>query len=213
MITEQQQETTSLYVLGLLSPEEAREFVSQVRANAELRTFLHSMQRTMDAVALTLPQAAPPPSLKDKVLRRVRNRAAADLAGVQPSQEAAPAGLRFLLGRESSGWKQLPLPGAWIKLLSFQPDRGYAVLLGKLEPGVRYPAHTNAGPEVFFASPRARSFTTAVQQPSAPPPKRTQSSHRILLSAAADATPQSFVAATTTVTRGLMGEDLLSAAR
>jgi anti-sigma factor ChrR (cupin superfamily) len=42
------------------------------------------------------------------------------------------------------------VPGAYIKLLSLQEDRGYAVLLGKLEPGVRYPAHINAGPEDFY---------------------------------------------------------------
>jgi anti-sigma factor ChrR (cupin superfamily) len=54
------------------------------------------------------------------------------------------------MGAETSGWKPLPIPGAWIKLLSFEPARGYAVLLGKLDPGVRYPAHTNAGPEDFY---------------------------------------------------------------
>ena len=50
----------------------------------------------------------------------------------------------------SAEWKQLPIAGAWIKLLSAQPDRGYAVLLGKLDPGVRYPAHINVGPEDFY---------------------------------------------------------------
>ena len=42
------------------------------------------------------------------------------------------------------------MPGAWIKLLSLERERGYAVLLGKLGPGVRYPAHTNVGPEDFY---------------------------------------------------------------
>jgi anti-sigma factor ChrR (cupin superfamily) len=54
------------------------------------------------------------------------------------------------MGAAGSEWKQLPIPGAWIKLLSAQPDRGYAVLLGKLDPGVRYPAHVNVGPEDFY---------------------------------------------------------------
>jgi anti-sigma factor ChrR (cupin superfamily) len=40
--------------------------------------------------------------------------------------------------------------GALVKLLSFEPARGYAVLLGKLNPGARYPAHKNAGPEDFY---------------------------------------------------------------
>jgi anti-sigma factor ChrR (cupin superfamily) len=54
------------------------------------------------------------------------------------------------MAQDTTGWKQLPVPGASIKLLSFEPSRGYAVLLGKLEPGTRYPAHTNAGPEDFY---------------------------------------------------------------
>jgi anti-sigma factor ChrR (cupin superfamily) len=57
--------------------------------------------------------------------------------------------LRFLEGSDT-GWKALPIPGAFLKLLSLQPDRGYAVLLGKLLPGTRYPAHTNVGPEDFY---------------------------------------------------------------
>ena len=60
------------------------------------------------------------------------------------------AGLQFISAADRTGWKQLPVPGAWIKLLSLERDRGYAVLLGKLEPGVRYPAHLNAGPEDFY---------------------------------------------------------------
>jgi anti-sigma factor ChrR (cupin superfamily) len=54
------------------------------------------------------------------------------------------------LDASDTGWKSLPVPGAFIKLLSLQSDRGYAVLLGKLDPGVRYPAHTNVGPEDFY---------------------------------------------------------------
>ena len=42
------------------------------------------------------------------------------------------------------------MAGAFVKLLSFEPNRGYAVLLGKLEPGARYPAHKNVGPEDFY---------------------------------------------------------------
>jgi putative transcriptional regulator len=49
--------------------------------------------------------------------------------------------------KDAEGWKELPVRGAWVKLLSLERQRGYAVLLGRLEPGVRYPAHTHAGAE------------------------------------------------------------------
>jgi anti-sigma factor ChrR (cupin superfamily) len=149
MITERQQEQTALYVLGLLSADEQGQFAEQARSNAELRELLWSLQRAMERVVLDLPAQAPPPALKAKVLQLIQ----AEKTGAAPRQGSLPAevaaGLRFLPGADTSGWKQLPVKGAWVKLLSMQPDRGYAVLLGKLEPGVRYPAHINAGPEDF----------------------------------------------------------------
>jgi anti-sigma factor ChrR (cupin superfamily) len=142
MITKQQQERATRYALDELSPAEQQEFRAEVRANPQLREFLRSVQNTLDRVAHAAPVATPPPSLKAKVLARL----SATASTLPP---AAVAGLRFLEGSDT-GWKPLPVPGAFIKLLSLQADRGYAVLLGKLEPGVRYPAHSNVGPEDFY---------------------------------------------------------------
>ena len=140
MMTEQQQQQAIDYALGELGPAEEHDFTAQVRAQPELRAFLRSVQNTLDRLALTAPPATPSPALKQKVLARLS-------AGSLPKE--TPAGLRFLVGSDT-GWKALPVAGAFIKLLSFEPNRGYAVLLGKLAPGVRYPAHTNAGPEDFY---------------------------------------------------------------
>jgi hypothetical protein len=149
MITEQQQDQAALCALGLLNPQEQERFAAELRDNADLRELLWSLQRTLDRVALAGPGASPPPELKNKVLQRVR---ASGLGQPAPVAEAMPAvaGLRFSRAAESGGWKQLPVPGAWIKLLSFEPARGYAVLLGKLDAGVRYPAHVNVGPEDIY---------------------------------------------------------------
>jgi anti-sigma factor ChrR (cupin superfamily) len=81
--------------------------------------------------------------LKEKILARLRPQA------VARNTEPFAVGLRFLAGSDR-GWKPLPIPGTYLKVLSLQADRGYAVLLGKLDPGARYPAHTNAGPEDFY---------------------------------------------------------------
>jgi anti-sigma factor ChrR (cupin superfamily) len=92
-----------------------------------------------------VPQASPPTALKAKILDRIA-------AGTKPPAPLAAMipGLRFHEGAAASDWKALPMPGAFIKLLSFEKERGYAVLLGKIEAGVRYPAHVNAGPEDFY---------------------------------------------------------------
>jgi anti-sigma factor ChrR (cupin superfamily) len=146
MITESLQEQASLYVLGALTPEEQSAFETQMRAQEELRELVLQLQRTTGLVAKSVPQTPPPPQLKAIILERIAAASHLPL----PSPTTAIPGLRFQAAASASGWKGLPLPGAFIKLLSFEPERGYAVLLGKIEAGVRYPAHVNAGPEDFY---------------------------------------------------------------
>jgi anti-sigma factor ChrR (cupin superfamily) len=148
MISEHQQELASLYALGVLPPSEGLAFEAECSGNPELQTLTRSLQATMAVFAAATPKVALPPDLKSKVLRRIEEVGAAKTAG-----QASPAsrmGLVFAPAAGESGWKQLPIPGASIKLLSLERDRGYAVLLGKLEASTRYPAHLNAGPEDFY---------------------------------------------------------------
>jgi anti-sigma factor ChrR (cupin superfamily) len=154
MITEQQREQALRCALDELTPAEQQQFAAELRANPELREFLRSLQNAMDSLSLSVPAVQPPLDLKEKVLQEIQARGGARQAAPQQGAVVsnplpATEGLRFLAGADT-GWKPLPVPGAFIKLLSLQADRGYAVLLGKLEPGVRYPAHTNAGPEDFY---------------------------------------------------------------
>ncbi len=152
MITEQQQELASLHTLGALKADEARAFESELHGNPDLRALVIELQRTSVLLALASPRAELPVSLRGKVLAGI---AAVQVSGKPPVPQVPPAlaalaGLRFEQAAESQGWKPLPVPGAAIKLLSLEKERGYAVLLGRLAPGTRYPAHTNAGPEDFF---------------------------------------------------------------
>jgi anti-sigma factor ChrR (cupin superfamily) len=149
MITEQQQEQAALCALGLLTPDEERQFADDAQGNPELRQLLWSLQQTIAQVVLTGPTKAPPAQLKSKVLQRVRASSAQTAPGQRVVEEPL-AGLKFRMAAAPAQWKALPVPGAYIKLLSLEGDRGYAVLLGKLDPGTRYPAHTNAGPEDFY---------------------------------------------------------------
>ncbi len=147
MINEQLQEQASLYVLGALPADERVAFEAALRGNKELRELLRDLQRAAGSLAIATPQVALPPGLKDKVLRRIES---ADKLKVAANSPETLLGHRFLHGASKSEWKELPLPGAFIKLLSLERERGYAVLLGKLDAGVRYPAHTNVGPEDFY---------------------------------------------------------------
>jgi anti-sigma factor ChrR (cupin superfamily) len=149
MISEQQQEQASLYVAGALPEAERSAFEADLRGNAELGELTRSLQRAIEALAIGSPPVPLPRGLKDKVLRRIdKLQDSKTSGGVSASAQAA--GLRFIQAADKTGWKALPVPGAYIKLLSVEKERGYAVLLGKLDPGVRYPAHINSGPEDFY---------------------------------------------------------------
>jgi|SRR5712671_860956 len=149
MITEQQQEQASLYALGTLSGAEACAFETELRDQADLAKLGRALQRVADLLALAAQSVLPPVTLREKVLCRVDALTAAKPAGNSPPLDVL-TGLRFLDSADQSGWKPLPVPGTYVKLLALERDRGYAVLLGKLDPGARYPAHVNAGPEDFY---------------------------------------------------------------
>ena len=149
MITEQQQEQASLYALGALPEAEARTFEVELRGNAELVELVLSLQRAAGLLALSAPPVKPPPGLRTKVLQRIDEIATTNKSA-SPAPLAALAGLNFIEAAAGKDWKPLPVPGTYLKLLSVEKERGYAVLLGKLDAGARYPAHVNAGPEDFF---------------------------------------------------------------
>ena len=146
MINEQQQEQASLYALGALTPLERAAFEAELQASTELREFVRSIQRTTDLFGLSAPSVSLPAGLREKILQRIQTRPSPHAPSLADS---AIPGLRFVDASDTIGWKELPVRGAWIKLLSLDRARGYAVMLGKLDPGVRYPAHINAGPEDF----------------------------------------------------------------
>jgi len=167
MITEQQQELASLYALGVLPEDERRAFDMELAVHPELRALVESLKRSADLLALAAPQVAPPASLRDRVMKRVGEVVNSPTAtGKNPEAVAAGLGQRtlsrqklaptnvadyvgfhFVAAADPKGWKELPVRGAWIKLLSLERERGYAVLMGRLDAGVRYPAHEHPGPE------------------------------------------------------------------
>jgi len=150
--SEQQQEQASLYVAGALSADEQRAFEAELRGSADLRKLVRGLQQAADALALATPPACLPGGLKENLLRRIETRAIAGSRAAEPSHTATvkTPGFLFHGAGDSQGWKELPIRGAWIKLLSLERARGYAVLMGRLDAGVRYPAHTHFGAEELY---------------------------------------------------------------
>ena len=143
MIDERQQEQASLYAAGALPDGERETFAGELRGNAELQQLVGGLQNSVSWLARTSPRRTPPAGLKERILRAIQPAPPAALSSPAP-------GVQFIKSSDSLDWKPLPVPGGWIKVLSVDRPHGYVVLLGKLEAGARYPAHTHTGSEDLF---------------------------------------------------------------
>lgn len=77
MIDERHETQASLYALGALPREEAREFEAALRADPQLQGVVAELRGAVDAMVAGFPQVAPPATLKSRVLGAVTARIAA----------------------------------------------------------------------------------------------------------------------------------------
>jgi quercetin dioxygenase-like cupin family protein len=149
---ERLQELAALDALGILEPVEAAELLlarsqSPTAYLAEAKAF----SAVVEAWASALPRRTPPSELKDRILVRLPQ---SDLAGTPPPplppEDTALEPEFRRIAASDAGWVPMKVPGAYYKLLSIEKQSGYAVLLGKLDPGCHYPAHAHAGPENIY---------------------------------------------------------------
>ena len=135
------EEDIILNAIGALTDEERLELESQMaQAAPELQQLSADYQ---DLVGMIGSECAPPtePSegLKEQIL------SAAFASTIEED------GFSFLSTEHIKDWQALPVAGAFVKMLSMDQERGYAVVMGKLEAGTRYPAHTHIhGEEIFM---------------------------------------------------------------
>lgn len=119
---------------GTAEPAEQGDFAALL-AQAD-REIHQEIAQIFDTAALLSIRRAetPPPGLKAKVLANITKKGGPNTGfGFIPASDA--------------GWQALPVPGAYLKLLSINEKGGYAVVLGKLDPGSRYPSHQHIGQE------------------------------------------------------------------
>ena len=121
-------------------------FEAELRTQPELLELVRSLESTTEMLARSVPTATPPPGLRERILRSVGMPPLPTSSQPWTGPAIDPA-FFFIAVKDDSGWKHLPVPGASIKLLSADRERGYAVLMGRLDAGVRYPAHLHANAE------------------------------------------------------------------
>ncbi|HXI73306.1 MAG TPA: anti-sigma factor [Verrucomicrobiae bacterium] len=72
MIDERMEEQASLYVLGVLTREEAYAVETALKQDAKLQQLVSALQISRDALAGSLPQITPPLALRQRVLEQVK---------------------------------------------------------------------------------------------------------------------------------------------
>jgi anti-sigma factor ChrR (cupin superfamily) len=130
-------ELAAAFSSGEITPAERAELLAKLAV--ALPTEKKEAAEIIDTAALlssSIAPEVPSPALKTKIFERI-----------QKTNQAASAPLTFLSQAAESDWQPMKVPGAYVKLLSLNRERGYAVALGKLDRNTSYPAHVHKGAE------------------------------------------------------------------
>lgn len=153
MTRERIEELAALLAADSLDGEDRRE-LDALLARQDPRA-VAAVARFRDIIALmalaSVPAVEPPPQLRSRLLDRVRTRKPIPAPEPKPPNRAiSTPGFRFRFAADTDGWIDLPVPGASVKLLSLDPQRGFATVLGRLAAGASYPPHRHIHAEQVY---------------------------------------------------------------
>ncbi len=127
------QEQAALYALGALGGDEGRRFRMRYDAGCPLcRALVSSYESVPVALALSVPEAAPPDDLRERLLERI--------GGDLPSRRKQRGAV--LLRASQTPWVDAGSPGIEKREL-----RGGNTILLRMAPGTRFPAHEHTEAE------------------------------------------------------------------
>ena len=124
-VSDEIRDSASLYSLGLLEPDEARRYEAHLSDCPVCKAELLALNEVLADVALTAPQAVPPPRLKEDLLRRTLSPVA-------------------LVRAKEGEWQATPFAGVDVKQLFVDPDTQNVTCLVRMRAGAKYPAHRHA---------------------------------------------------------------------
>ena len=135
--TDPLREQAALYALGLLGPDEARQFeVHLAEGCATCETEVRAFGLAVADIGRAVAPIAPGPSVRERLLARVR-------AGARE-----PAAI--VVRANDTGWGAGPAPGITARSLHRDPVTRSITALVRIAPGASYPAHAHAAPEELY---------------------------------------------------------------
>lgn len=136
----------ALFALDALPPEEARAMQAHLGLCDVCRTEVESLRATVTTLATVVPGERPDPSLRVRLIDRVRQTSPP--AQTWKGWSSDVTGAAEHLARASEGaWEPTGFPGVETRRLFVDPTNDRATLLIRMAPGAAYPSHRHRGPE------------------------------------------------------------------
>ena len=152
MSHEATQELLPLYALSALDEAEralVREHLATGCAACAAELQMH--QETVAELAFAVPPLAPPPELRERIVRSATHPLNTGDAGVVQTwrdwADANSGSADLTLVRAGEGRWEPVMAGVAVKRLAFDAERRIATMLIRMLPGTRYPAHRHAQAE------------------------------------------------------------------
>ena len=141
-------EWASLYALGEFAPDDKSSFEQHLNGGCvECRTALRELGDVMADLATGV-SMAPPPALRERLLKVV----AENYATSEPGRDGVllrKAGL-LIMRSDELPWVAAPVPGILSKSLFVDEHRKYSTSLVRIEPRAVYPSHRHNDIEEVF---------------------------------------------------------------
>ena len=137
------QELASSYALGALEAKETDEFKGLLGKDpSSSEKELKGFKEVVDLLGFSAPSVTPPSGLKDKLLRRIREKVL--------TKEKVKEREGFLYVRSQEGeWKDIA-EGVSLKPLFYDPARQYATTLVKMSAKTHFPSHRHTEDEECY---------------------------------------------------------------
>jgi len=128
--TREVEEQAALFALGALPAEEAAQFRSRLDAGCPLcRGLVRECEEVLTAMALSVPEAAPPTGLRARVLEGI-------------GEKEPPPRVAEIVRQGETPWVPAPSPG-----VEYRSLHGRRTMLVRMAPRTWYPEHRHAADE------------------------------------------------------------------
>lgn len=146
MTTHKLCDQAALYVLGVLEGDELAAYQHHLEQGCSIcDAELNDIQSAADQLSYSAPSVAPPPSLRSKLMTRVKHESSPTSKNQTINNQT---GLTIVRTAEEP-WQNIQ-PGIQFKPLFVDQKQGRITAIARMEPDTTYAAHRHATVEEFY---------------------------------------------------------------